>query len=169
MDKVVEDDVDLYAELGVAHEVEETELKKVYRKLVLKHHPDKLIGKSEDEKASSQVKFQKLVTAYEILSDPHKRAIYDTRSAKKGGQPDDVLLNVTLKESALGTQKLAPVPYKKKCEACKAIGMTCIPCEPCGGKPVWMTGGPKCSVCQGRGFGEPKTCTKCKGGHESRK
>mmetsp|Transcript_32102 Transcript_32102/g.91026 ORF Transcript_32102/g.91026 Transcript_32102/m.91026 type:complete len:346 (+) Transcript_32102:195-1232(+) len=166
MDKAVENDVDLYKELGVAPDASEDQLKKVYRKLVLRYHPDKLTGKSDEEKAAAQDKFQKLVTAYEILSNPHQRAMYDTRAAKKGGQQDDVLLNVTLKESVLGTQKLAPVPFKKRCEACKAVGMTCKPCEACGGKPAWITQGPKCTACQGRGFGEPEICKPCKGhGH----
>lgn len=166
MEKAVEDDVDLYEELGVAPEVDQDELKKVYRKLVLKFHPDKLTGKSDEEKKVAQDKFQKLVTAYEILSNPHQRAMYDTRAAKKGGKQDDVLLNVTLKESVLGTEKLVPVPFKKRCDACKGVGMTCKPCEPCEGKPAWQNHGkPVCPTCQGRGFGDPEICKACKGAH----
>lgn len=133
--------------------------------LVLKYHPDKLSGKSEEEKKTAQDKFQRLVTAYEILSNPHQRAVYDTRAAKKGGKADDVLLNVTLKESVMGTTKLAPVSYMKKCVPCKAVGMTCAPCDACGGKPAWMQQGnaPRCTKCTGRGFGEPEICNACKG------
>lgn len=156
-------DADLYAELGVTSEATEEEVKKVYRKLVLKYHPDKLSGKSDDEKAAAQDKFQRLVTAYEILSNPHSRAKYDTRA--KGGEQDDVLLNVTLKESVLGATKLAPVSYMKKCEPCKGVGMTCSPCDACGGKPAWLQQGnaPRCAKCSGRGFGEPEICSACKG------
>ena len=49
MDKAVENDVDLYEELGVAPDVTDAELKKVYRRLVLRYHPDKLAGQGEAE------------------------------------------------------------------------------------------------------------------------
>uniref|UniRef100_A0A061RY00 Chaperone n=1 Tax=Tetraselmis sp. GSL018 TaxID=582737 RepID=A0A061RY00_9CHLO len=167
MDKAIESEEDLYEVLGVAPEASDADIKKVYRKLVLKYHPDKLAGKSEEEQRASQDTFQKLVTAYEVLSNPHQRAIYDTRAAKKGGKQDDVFLNITLKESVVGAKKLAPVPFKKRCSACKSLGMICKPCEPCGGKPSWASNGPKCTVCQGRGFGEPQVCDVCKGHGET--
>eukprot|EP00873_Tetraselmis_striata_P020888 jgi/Tetstr1/441152/TSEL_029412.t1 len=158
-------DADLYAELGVSTEATAEEMKKVYRKLVLKCHPDKLSGKSEEEKKVAQAKFQRLVTAYEILSNPHQRAAYDAKAAERGGKPADVLLNVTLKESVLGATKLAPVSYMKGCAPCGGVGMTCIPCDACGGKPAWLVKGnaPRCAKCTGRGFGEPVICKACKG------
>jgi DnaJ-class molecular chaperone len=59
---------DLYAVLGVARNADDDDIRKTYRKLCLTHHPDKG-GKVEQ--------FQKIQTAYEVLSDPNKRQMYD--------------------------------------------------------------------------------------------
>ena len=49
------------------------EIKRAYRKLALKHHPDN--GKGD--KAEAETKFKELAEAYEVLSDPEKRQRYD--------------------------------------------------------------------------------------------
>jgi len=63
---------DYYEVLGITREVGEDEIKKAYRKLAVKYHPDKNPG----DKAAED-KFKELGEAYEALSDPQKRAAYD--------------------------------------------------------------------------------------------
>ncbi len=63
---------DYYAVLGVARNAKEPEIKKAYRRLARKNHPDVNPGDK-----SAEERFKKVQEAYDVLSDPKKRAIYD--------------------------------------------------------------------------------------------
>ena len=63
---------DYYEVLGVGKSVDAKEVKKAYRKLAVKYHPDK----NPDDKAAEE-KFKEAAEAYEVLSDPNKKARYD--------------------------------------------------------------------------------------------
>lgn len=63
---------DLYAVLGVSRDANDSELKKAYRDLAKKHHPDVCPGDQAAEE-----KFKEAANAYQVLSDPDQRAIYD--------------------------------------------------------------------------------------------
>ncbi|KAJ1729754.1 Molecular chaperone (DnaJ super) [Coemansia biformis] len=76
---------DYYSILGVPKDASEEALKKAYRKLALKWHPDRC----EDNKEAAEIKFKDISEAYEALSDKQKRQIYDQYGEEglKGGVP----------------------------------------------------------------------------------
>jgi molecular chaperone DnaJ len=63
---------DYYERLGVTRDATTEEIKKAYRKLALKYHPDRNEGSKEAES-----RFREVTEAYEVLRDPDKRATYD--------------------------------------------------------------------------------------------
>src|SRR5574340_481138 len=63
---------DYYETLGVNRDASEEDLKKAYRRLAMKHHPDR---NPDNPKAEEQ--FKEAKEAYETLSDPDKRTAYD--------------------------------------------------------------------------------------------
>ncbi|AQS86076.1 MAG: molecular chaperone DnaJ [Acetobacter aceti] len=74
--------LDYYAVLEVTREVSSDELKKAYRKLAMKYHPDRNAGD-----ASAEERFKQINEAYDILKDAEKRAAYDRfgHAAFEGG------------------------------------------------------------------------------------
>ncbi|KAM9851062.1 dnaJ homolog subfamily B member 2 isoform 2-T2 [Aulostomus maculatus] len=69
--------VDYYSILGVPKTASQEDIKKAYRKLALKWHPDK----NPDNKEEAEKKFKELAEAYEVLSDKSKRESYDTHGS----------------------------------------------------------------------------------------
>ncbi|HRD69979.1 MAG TPA: DnaJ domain-containing protein, partial [Legionella sp.] len=63
---------DYYELLEVSRNADDTEIKKAYRKLAMKYHPDR-----NPDNASAEEKFKEIQKAYAILSDKQKRAAYD--------------------------------------------------------------------------------------------
>jgi len=75
-------DKDFYKVLGVAKDVSEADLKKTYRKLARKYHPD-----SNPGDAKAEATFKEVSEAYAVLSDPEQRAEYDQIRAMGSGAP----------------------------------------------------------------------------------
>lgn len=70
---------DYYEILGIPRNADETEIKKAFRGLALKYHPDRNQGKKESEE-----RFKEINEAYSVLSDPEKRAHYDRFGTAEG-------------------------------------------------------------------------------------
>jgi len=70
---------DLYAVLGVAHDATPEEIKRAYRKLARELHPD------VNPDPATQDRFKEVTAAYEVLSDPDKRQMYDLGGDPRGG------------------------------------------------------------------------------------
>ena len=86
--------MEYYKVLGVEKTADAAEIKKAYRKLALKYHPDRNKG---DKKAEEE--FKKISEAYAVLSDTEKRQQYDTYGAEGFQQrysQEDIFRNVDL-------------------------------------------------------------------------
>ena len=67
---------DYYKVLGLEKTASDNDIKKAYRKLALKYHPDK------NKSPGAEEKFKEIAEAYEVLSDPNKKNIYDTQGSE---------------------------------------------------------------------------------------
>lgn len=79
-------DKSYYDILGVSKTATADELKSAYRRLAKQYHPDMYSGKSDAEKKSAEEKFKEINHAYDVLSDPQKRAAYDQYGSENGPQ-----------------------------------------------------------------------------------
>mmetsp|Transcript_75579 Transcript_75579/g.162000 ORF Transcript_75579/g.162000 Transcript_75579/m.162000 type:complete len:497 (-) Transcript_75579:97-1587(-) len=122
--EAAEMDKDLYEILGLPDDAEENDIKKVYRKMSVKYHPDK----NPDEDAKR--KFAEIKDAYEILNDPDNKILYDTggmeavKNAEKGQvqKGDDVgsNLDVTLEDLYNSGVQRASLQRQVVCRGCRA-------------------------------------------------
>lgn len=184
---------DYYEVLGVAKAASEDELKKAYRRLAMKHHPDRNPDDSEAE-----ARFKEAKEAYEILSDPQKRAVYDQhghagieRSAGMGGMGgaggfSDIFGDVFGdifgggRQSRGGVYRGADMRYELALTLEQAVAghsanitfpslKSCETCKGDGAKPG--TSKKDCSTCGGVGqvrrqqgfFSVQQTCPACRG------
>jgi DnaJ family protein A protein 2 len=150
------DNKKLYDVLGVAKEVSSNDIKKAYFKLAKEHHPDK---------GGDPEKFKEIQAAYEVLSNPDKREIYDKygldglTNGGGGGDPFADLLGGLFGRRGGPAQKqqrkVKPVvkEVKVKLEDVFAGKLLKIPHKK---QKV-------CEECDGKGGKNSKKCTKCKG------
>jgi DnaJ family protein A protein 2 len=89
---------DYYEILGVSRDADEKKIKKAYKELALKWHPDRNI----DNKAVAEEKFKDISKAYAVLNDPEKKRLYDLggeEAVQQGGvgpgiNPEDIFANL---------------------------------------------------------------------------
>ena len=182
---------DYYEVLGVSKSVADKELKKAYRRVAMKYHPDR----NPDDKAAEE-KFKEASEAYEVLSDSQKRAAYDqfghagVDSSQGGAEGfggfSDIFGDVFgdifggSGRSRRGPQRGADLQYTLELDLEQAVKgttakirvPTLVNCEVCqgsgakpGSKPV------QCSTCGGVGqvrmqqgfFSVQQTCPTCHG------
>lgn len=170
----------LYEILGVDPDASQRDIKKAYRKLAVKYHPDR----AEGDRNKAEEKFKEISHAYDILSDDDKRARYDmfgeslvdegpdmddgiditnlmNQNLRKKVRPMIHKLNITLEDIFKGTTKKIKVIRNIACNKCDASGAKdknkiniCKTCKGKGSINIMKRMGPM--VIQ-----QTQTCNKC--------
>ena len=78
--------VNHYEVLGVADDVDASELRRAYVGLARRHHPDRVAGESESTRATSAARMREVNAAWQVLGDPARRAVYDRQLAAAAGR-----------------------------------------------------------------------------------
>jgi len=160
-----------YEDLGVSRDASTEDIKKAYKKLAMKNHPDK---------GGDPEVFKKISEAYETLSDPEKRHQHDNPAQQFGGFPGGFpfpfsfgaqqpppaqhFMNISLKDAYEGRTVNLNIGLQKKCSCAKpcrvcggrgSIGVEVMPmmiiqqpCHGCNGEKVTLVG---CQECSGTG------------------
>jgi molecular chaperone DnaJ len=183
---------DYYHILGVSRTSSQDDIKKQYRKLAMKYHPDKNPG---DKKAEEH--FKEIAEAYEILSDTEKKKRYDNpnnqdlnfdftggffrnakNKAKKKGTTLRVHIKMTLSEIFSGAEKKIKIKRNDDCDKCNGTGAgndgkDFVECTFCGGKGEYevefttfagkVIYQNECGNCRGEGRYVRSYCDKCEG------
>jgi molecular chaperone DnaJ len=182
---------DYYEVLGIERDASDEEIKRAFRQLAFKYHPDH----NRDDEAEG--KFKEVNEAYEVLSDPEKRAAYDrfghggvdgyweqgfdlggfgdifdaffggaaaaTRQGPQRGADLYYSITTTFEEAALGCEKEIEILRTENCSSCHGVGA-----KP-GTQPK------RCPSCNGTGqvrrvhqslfgrFAHTTTCEQCRG------
>eukprot|EP00931_Biecheleriopsis_adriatica_P056758 TRINITY_DN33659_c0_g1_i2.p1 TRINITY_DN33659_c0_g1~~TRINITY_DN33659_c0_g1_i2.p1 ORF type:complete len:386 (+),score=62.55 TRINITY_DN33659_c0_g1_i2:101-1258(+) len=131
-----EDEADLYALLEVEDSADEGDIKRSYRKLSVKYHPDK--------NPADASKFNAIRDAYEVLSDPKQRILYDTggmqavRDGNEGkleeGESVELNADLSLSEFYTGAQQKVKFQRRVVCRQCRKT-QDPIKCKGCSACP----------------------------------
>ena len=151
------DTTKFYEILGVTKEASSDEIRKAYRKLAAKLHPDKEGG--------SQEKFQELQAAYEVISDPEKKSIYDKygedglKEGMGGGSGGANIFDLLMNRGGGGGKKAKP-KSKSLLHPLK-VSLEDVYCG--NTKYIEIKRYRICLTCTGSGSKDPKAETKCSG------
>lgn len=134
--------MDYYKILGVDEKASQEEIKKAFKSLSKKYHPDKYANKSLEEKAEAENKFKEISEAYNVLSNENKRKEYDAKQNPLFGfnnpfdfnpfgggyntviKGDNVytMLEITLEDIYNNVSKDVKYFNNKRCEHCNGTG-----------------------------------------------
>ena len=94
-----------YENLGLQDNASDDEVKKAYKKLAIKYHPDKETNKSDEEKAEAEKKFKIIAQAYEILTnkDKYKQNNFNNIHTARGFVDPHEIFNQIFKDMNIGT------------------------------------------------------------------
>ncbi len=160
---------DFYETLGVARSASDDEIKKAYRRMAMKYHPDRTAGDKDSEE-----KFKAATHAYEVLSDPQKRRAYDQHGhaafehGHGGGHPggpggfgdifNDIFADIFGGGGQRREQRGADLRYNLELSLEDAVKGTNVTIQ----VPTWVS----CNSCHGTGANKgskPATCRSCDG------
>src|SRR5574337_413385 len=167
---------DYYDVLGVNRDAGDDEIKKAYRKLAMKYHPDR----NPDGK-DAEAKFKEAKEAFEGLADAFGDIFGDIfggggrgRSNVYRGADLRYNLEITLEEAARGADKTIRIPTMEECDTCHGSGAkpgtqpkTCPTCGGAGQVRIqqgFFSIQQTCPKCHGSGRIIPVPCTVCGGG-----
>ncbi|MBI4653664.1 MAG: molecular chaperone DnaJ [Nitrospirae bacterium] len=161
---------DYYEMLGVKRDASQDEIKRAFRKLARKYHPDLNLGDK-----SSEQKFKEINEAYEVLGDPKKRADYDQfgktpfEAGARGfegfrpfdfgfdfGGAEDIFANL------FGSRRGEEIPLRGA-DLATSIEISLEEAYKGVSKPITLTREISCSACKGTGAETSQTCSNCKG------
>lgn len=166
--------MDAYTLLGVSPGVDQRELKRAYRRMAMRWHPDR----NADPDAPEQ--FKALRTAYESLvatvgtpvaddAGAQARADAHAEPAPPRGADRRMDLSLSVEEAFLGCTKEVVLAREVVCERCSGSGVEALPvsrlCEPCrgSGRLRDADGLARCHSCGGRGYRSTQPCSACAG------
>jgi molecular chaperone DnaJ len=169
---------DYYEVLGVSRTADDEELKRAYRKLALKYHPDK----NPDTRADAEERFKEVNQAYQILSDAQRRAQYDRfgHAAFEQGGPggfdfaggfDDILGDLFGDFFGTGRARGGRARARRGADLQYQLEISFV--EACRGceKTLSVPRLTRCETCGGRGAKPgttPQTCPQCNGSGQIR-
>ena len=150
---------DYYDILGVSRDASQDDIKKAYKKIMLKYHPDRMGNKSDKEKKEAEEIVKSANEAYETLSDPQKKQEYDNPGFGSGFDPWAEFFGHP-KEPSWHTEDYRDL-RGKNCEGKLNIDISDLYFR--GIKSVAYLKDFRCNVCNGEGGTGVKVCPHCNG------